>query len=160
MRLTNVTTRTECGITQGNLPGDTESGPEAANVERHSAKTVEEWARISRYDGHKCSKGRTRHLLADILGLPIASYITPAGVHDDTVGARKFLRARPSATRHSMTRPMRAAGRNTNALEAAFERVLRSYEAYQAQVNNEADAEPQPLGDARQGPPRPEPPSR
>jgi len=53
-------------------------------------KTVEESARIRGYDAHKCVKGRKRHLLVDTLGLPIASYVTPADVHD-TVGARKLL---------------------------------------------------------------------
>lgn len=53
-------------------------------------KTVEESARIRGYDAHKCVKGRKRHLLVDSLGLPIASYVTSADVHD-TVGARKLL---------------------------------------------------------------------
>jgi hypothetical protein len=41
-----------------------------------------------------------------------------------------------------------------------IERELKSYEAYQAQVNNKADVEMQTLGDARQRPARPGPPSR
>jgi putative transposase len=45
---------------------------------------------IRGYDAHKCVKGRKRHLLVDTLGLPIASYVTSADVHD-TVGARKLL---------------------------------------------------------------------
>lgn len=35
-------------------------------------------------------QGRKRHLLADTLDLPIASYVTPADVQD-TVGTRKLL---------------------------------------------------------------------
>src|SRR5262249_30866157 len=46
--------------------------------------------RISGYDGHKCLKGRKRHLLVDTLGLPIAIYVTPADL-SDPAGARKLL---------------------------------------------------------------------
>src|SRR5215469_18726782 len=53
-------------------------GPSAAVMDVQSVKTVEESARSSRYDGHKCGKGRKRHLLVDTLGLPIAVYVTPA----------------------------------------------------------------------------------
>lgn len=41
-------------------------------------------------DAHQCVTGRKRHLLVDTLGLLIASYVTPADVHE-TVGARKLL---------------------------------------------------------------------
>ncbi len=64
--------------------------PSAAIMDSQSVKTLEESARISGYDAHKCVKGRKWHLLVDTLGLPIASYVTPADVHD-TVGARKLL---------------------------------------------------------------------
>jgi putative transposase len=64
--------------------------PSAAIMDSQSVKTVEESARIRGYNAHKCVKGRKRHLLVDILGLPLASYVTPANVHD-TVGARKLL---------------------------------------------------------------------
>jgi putative transposase len=64
--------------------------PSAAIMDSQSVTTVEESARICGYDAHKCVKGRKRHLLVDTLGLPIASYVTPADVHD-TVGARKLL---------------------------------------------------------------------
>lgn len=64
--------------------------PSAAILDSQSVKTVEESAHIRGYDAHKCVKGRKRHLLVDTLGLPIASYVTPADVHD-TVGARKLL---------------------------------------------------------------------
>jgi putative transposase len=42
------------------------------------------------YDAHKCVTGRKRHLLVDTLGLPIASYVTPADVHN-TAGTHKLL---------------------------------------------------------------------
>jgi putative transposase len=64
--------------------------PSAAIMDSQTVKTVEESACICGYDAHKCVKGRNRHLLVDTLGLPIASYVTPADVHD-TVGARKLL---------------------------------------------------------------------
>jgi putative transposase len=64
--------------------------PSAAILDSQSVKTVEESAGIRGYDAHKCVKGRKRHLRVDTLGLPIASYVTPADIHD-TVGARKLL---------------------------------------------------------------------
>jgi putative transposase len=64
--------------------------PSAAIVDSQSVKTVEKSAHIRGYDAHKCVKGRKRHLLVDTLGLPIASYVTSANVHD-AVGARKLL---------------------------------------------------------------------
>jgi putative transposase len=67
-----------------------DADPSAAILDAQSVKTVEESARISGYDGHKCLKGRKRHLLVDTLGLPIASYVTPAGL-SDPAGARKLL---------------------------------------------------------------------
>jgi putative transposase len=64
--------------------------PSAAIMDSQSVKTVEESAHVRGYDAHKCVKGRKRHLLVDTLGLPIASYVTPADVHD-TQGARCLL---------------------------------------------------------------------
>jgi transposase len=64
--------------------------PSAGIMDAQSVKTVEESAKISGYDGHKCIKGRKRHLLVDTLGLPIAIYVTPANV-SDPAGARKLL---------------------------------------------------------------------
>jgi putative transposase len=59
-------------------------------MDSQSVKTVEESAHIRGYDAHKCVKGRKHHLLVDMLGLPIANYVTAADIHD-TVGARKLL---------------------------------------------------------------------
>jgi transposase len=64
--------------------------PSAAIMDAQSVKTVEESGCIRGYDGHKCIKGRKRHLLVDTLGLPLSFYVTPANVHD-TVGARCLL---------------------------------------------------------------------
>lgn len=64
--------------------------PSAAIMDSQSVKTVEESAGVRGYDAHKCIKGRKRHLLVNTVGLPIASYVTSADVHD-TLGARKLL---------------------------------------------------------------------
>jgi transposase len=48
--------------------------PSASIMDAQSIKTVEESAHFSGYDGHKCFKGRKRHLLVDTLGLPIGYY--------------------------------------------------------------------------------------
>jgi putative transposase len=59
-------------------------------MDAQSVKTVEESAGISGFDGHKCIKGRKRHLLVDTLGLPIAVYVTPADL-SDPAGAHRLL---------------------------------------------------------------------
>ncbi len=59
-------------------------------MDTQSVKTVEESARISRFDGHKRVKARKRHLLVDTLGIPISYYVTPANMHV-TQGARRLL---------------------------------------------------------------------
>jgi putative transposase len=59
-------------------------------MDSQSVMTLEESAHIRGYDAHKCVKGHKRHLLVDTLGLPIATNVTSADVHD-TVGARKLL---------------------------------------------------------------------
>ena len=59
-------------------------------MDAQSVKTVDESARISGFDAHKCVKGRKRHLLVDTLGLPLMVYVTPADMHD-TQGARRRL---------------------------------------------------------------------
>lgn len=64
--------------------------PSAAIMDAQSVKTVDESARISGFDAHKCVKGRKRHLLVDTLGLPLMVYVTPADMHD-TQGARRLL---------------------------------------------------------------------
>jgi hypothetical protein len=51
--------------------------PSAAIMDAQSVKTVDESARISGFDAHKCVKGRKRHLLVDTLGLPLMVYVTP-----------------------------------------------------------------------------------
>jgi hypothetical protein len=81
--------------------------------------------------------------------LPIGYEPARAAHGDDRVVAR--LVAGPPL--------LRAADRNKKALEVAFERELRSYEAHQAQVHNKADVELRTLDEARQRPARPGSPS-
>jgi putative transposase len=64
--------------------------PTAAIIDSQSVKTVEESAHPSGYDAHKDVKGRKRHLLVDISGLPLSIYVTSADVQD-RVGARCLL---------------------------------------------------------------------
>jgi transposase len=59
-------------------------------MDAQSVKTVEESARISGFNAHRCVKGHKRHLLVDTLGLPISVYVTPADMHD-VQGARRLL---------------------------------------------------------------------
>ena len=40
------------------------------------------------FDGHKRVKGRKRHILVDILGLPIANRVEPANMSDRLAGGR------------------------------------------------------------------------
>ncbi len=70
--------------------GGREADPSAAIMDAQSVKTVEESTLISGYDGHKCVKGRKRHLQIDTLGLPIAIDVTSADVSDPAC-ARKVV---------------------------------------------------------------------
>src|SRR5512135_3528400 len=40
------------------------------------------------FDGHKRVKGRKRHILVDVLGLPLANRVEPANMPDPVAGAR------------------------------------------------------------------------
>ena len=40
------------------------------------------------FDGHKRVKGRKRHILVDVLGLPIANRVEPANMSDPVAGSR------------------------------------------------------------------------
>jgi putative transposase len=95
--------------------------PSAAIMDAQSVETVEESARISGYDGHKCIKGRKRHLLVETLGLPLMVYVTPADMND-TQGARRLLaeltyhifRLRAPAFRHGDASRVARQGHDTD----------------------------------------------
>ncbi len=64
--------------------------PSAAIIDAQAVKTVEESGCIRGLDAHTWIKGRKRHLLVDMLGLPLSVYVSPADMHD-TQGARRLL---------------------------------------------------------------------
>lgn len=56
-------------------------------MDGQSVKTTERGG-VRGFDGHKRVRGRKRHILVDILGLPIASRVEPASISDRRAGAR------------------------------------------------------------------------
>ena len=52
-----------------------------------SVKTSEKGG-VRGFDGHKRVKGRKRHILVDVLGLPLANRVEPANMSDPVAGAR------------------------------------------------------------------------
>ncbi len=63
------------------------SCPSVVIMDGQSVKTTERGG-IRGFDGHKCVKGRKRHILVDTLGLIIASRVEPANVSDRHAGER------------------------------------------------------------------------
>jgi len=61
--------------------------PSVVIMDGQSVKTTERGG-IRGFDGHKCVKGRKRHILVDTLGLLIASRVEPANVSDRHAGDR------------------------------------------------------------------------
>ena len=61
--------------------------PSVVIMDGQSVKTTERGG-VRGFDGHKRVRGRKRHILVDILGLPIASRVEPASISDRRAGAR------------------------------------------------------------------------
>jgi hypothetical protein len=61
--------------------------PSVIIMDGQSVKTTERGG-VRGFDGHKQVKGRKRHILVDILGLPIASRVEPANMSDRRAGHR------------------------------------------------------------------------
>ena len=61
--------------------------PTLAIMDGQSVKTTERGG-VRGFDGHKRVKGRKRHILVDILGLPITNRVEPANMSDRRAGGR------------------------------------------------------------------------
>ena len=61
--------------------------PTLAIMDGQSVKTTERGG-VRGFDGHKRVKGRKRHILVDILGLPISNRVEPANMSDRRAGGR------------------------------------------------------------------------
>lgn len=61
--------------------------PTLVIMDGQSVKTTERGG-VRGFDGHKRVKGRKRHILVDILGLPIANRVEPANISDRRAGSR------------------------------------------------------------------------
>lgn len=61
--------------------------PSVVIMDGQSVKTTERGG-VSGFDGHKQVKGRQRHILVDVLELPIASRVEPANMSDRRAGHR------------------------------------------------------------------------
>lgn len=69
-----------------------EAPPSVAIIDSQSVKTGKMVSKHKGYDGGKRTKGRKRHIVVDVLGLPLAITITPANVHDSVGGKRAIER--------------------------------------------------------------------
>src|SRR5689334_25405069 len=61
--------------------------PSVVIMDGQSVKTTERGG-VRGFDAHKRVKGRKRHILVDILGLPVANRVEPASMSDRRAGAR------------------------------------------------------------------------
>ena len=71
--------------------GPRRSRPEPWTDDRHHGWPVSQDERkggVRGFDGYKRVKGRKRHILVDVLGLPLANRVEPANMSDPVAGAR------------------------------------------------------------------------
>ncbi len=68
--------------------------PTLAIMDGQSVKTTERGG-VRGLDGHKRVKGRKRHILVDILGLPITNRVEPANLSDCQAGGRMLAGLAP-----------------------------------------------------------------
>ena len=61
--------------------------PTVVIMDGQSVKTAEQGG-VGGFDGHKRVNGRKRHVLVDVLGLPIANRVEPANMSDRRAGGR------------------------------------------------------------------------
>ena len=69
------------------LAAGREPDPTVVIMDGQSVTTAEQGG-VRGFDGHKRVKGRQRHVLVDILGLPIANRVEPANMSDRRAGGR------------------------------------------------------------------------
>jgi putative transposase len=74
--------------------------PTLVIMDGQSVKTTERGG-VRGFDGHKRVKGRKRHILVDILGLPITNRVEPANMSDRRAGGRLLAGARAALADHS-----------------------------------------------------------
>jgi putative transposase len=67
------------------LAAGRKSNPTVVIMDGQSVKTAEQGG-VRGFDGHKRVKGRKRHILVDVLGLPIAHRVEPANTSDRRAG--------------------------------------------------------------------------
>jgi putative transposase len=72
---------------QTRLAAGRNPSPSVVIMDGQSVKTTERGG-VRGFDGHKQVKGRKRHILVDMLGLPIASRVEPANISDRRAGHR------------------------------------------------------------------------
>jgi putative transposase len=72
---------------QARLAAGRRPDPTVVIMDGQSVKTAQQGG-VRGFDGHKRVKGRKRHILVDILGLPIANRVEPANMSDRRAGGR------------------------------------------------------------------------
>ena len=79
---------------QARLAAGRAPDPTVVIMDSQSVKTAGQGG-VRGFDEHKRVKGRKRHILVDILGLPIANRVEPANMSDRRAGGRLLARLAP-----------------------------------------------------------------